>query len=230
MEIISGIVEQIPFIDEVLVESPKVSLAPVESSNDVLLRYMVPSRHYPITDTGDAHLRRPEIKEDNGNAVSSVFQLMNYPPKPASRKGYFDDKIRLLLNEALDSLQKQASGAKSDAVKFVRRGYQRPRDGVGANVLGARNRQIFGHEGRLAGTIRPSDYYGVFRQWLPTVQLAVQIITFKHEMVGRRLAIVLVIHSLDGFLSHGDLYRIGISIARANRVLDLFAHLIYPFA
>ena len=110
------------------------------------------SRHHPITDTGDAYLWRSEKKEDNRNGVSSVFQLMNYPPKPASRKGYFDDKIRLLLNEALDSLQKQASGANSDAVKFVRRRYQGCRDGVGANVLGTRNRQIFGHERRLAGT------------------------------------------------------------------------------
>ena len=46
------------------------------------------------------------------------------------------------------------------------------------------------------------------------------------RLVRRRLAIALTIRSVDGFLSHEDLYRIGISIARANRVLDLFAHLI----
>ena len=50
------------------------------------------------------------------------------------------------------------------------------------------------------------------------------------EMVGRGLTIALAIHSLDGFLSHWDFYRIRISIALIIHSLDLFAHLIYPFA
>ena len=127
---------------------------------------MMSSRHHPIADTGDAYIWRLEKKEDNCNRVSGVFQLMNYPPKPTSRKSYFNDKALLLLNEVLDSFKKQASGANSDAVKFVRGGYQRCRDSVGANVLGTRNGKIFRHECRLASTIRSRDDYGVFRQWL----------------------------------------------------------------
>ena len=45
-------------------------------------------------------------------------------------------------------------------------------------------------------------------------------------MVGRRLAIVFAIHSLDGFLSHGIFYRLRISIALAIHSLDLSAQLI----
>ena len=71
----------------------------------------MPSCHHSITDTGDAYLGRLEKKEDNYNGVSGVLQLTNYPPKPASREGYFDDKILLRLNEVLDVIQKQASGA-----------------------------------------------------------------------------------------------------------------------
>ena len=64
---------------------------------------------------------------------------MNYPPKPASREGYFDDKIRLRLNKTLDFLKKRTSGADPDFVKLTRGGYHRCRDGVGANILSPRN-------------------------------------------------------------------------------------------
>ena len=74
------------------------------------------SRHHSITDTGDTHLGRFEKKEDNYNGVSEVLQLMNYPPKPASREGYFDDKIRLRLNKTLDVLKKRTSGANPNFV------------------------------------------------------------------------------------------------------------------
>ena len=68
---------------------------------------------------------------------------------------------------------------------------------------------------------------GVLSRSLFTRLIAVRTL---QEMVGRRIAIALAIHSLDGFLSHWDFYRIRISIALIIHSLDLFAHLIYPFA
>ena len=163
------------------------------------------SCHHPITDTGDAYLGRLEKKEGNYNGVSGVFQLMNYPPKPTSRKGYFNDKILLHLNEVLDVIQKQASGANSDTVKFVRRRYQHCRDGVGANILGTRNGQIFGHERCVTGAVWSRDDYGVFRQWLlyGTAHTADNLL--NHEMVGREFlsgfTIAFTIRSVDRSLS-----------------------------
>ncbi len=94
----------------------------------------------------------------------------------------------------------------------------------------------------LPAPFGPAMITAYFDNGSSTVLLIAQMIPSNGEMVGRGLTIALAIHSLDGlaialtirsvdgFLSHEDLYRIGISIARANRVLDLFAHLIYPFA
>ena len=176
---------------------------------------MVPSRHYPITDTGDAHLRRSEKNEDNRNAVSSVFQLMNYPPKPAPRKGYFDDKIRLLLNEAWILFRNKRPA------RILMRSNSL---GVDTNVPAMASALMYSapETGRYSDTnvvlpapFGPAMITAYFDNGSSTVPLISQMIPSNGEMVGSGLAIhsldglaiALTIRSVDGFLSHRDLYR-----------------------
>ena len=74
---------------------------------------------------------------------------------------------------------------------------KRCRDGVGADVLGTRSGQIFGHERCFAGAVRSRDDYGVFQYWPLYGAAHSTDDVVEPQNGGQGIPIALTIRSLD---------------------------------